>query len=366
MNVDFDEVTWVAERLPETDEPDGVATDRARVALLEHVSATTSRPRRGRGRVGLWRAAVGWVGAIAVTAAAIGVITVAVGSTRPAKPRPTPTRAPAGAAASQHGPVRGHPVLLRLADDVTQAPVPPGNATLVFRHHTFPHDAPFSGYDLYEDNGAYYYGATMDELRGSLSDPGSADKQLGGILSAAARSATLTPAQAATNLYEASPAPSGPPATAAILRATLKKLAGAKAGRMAQLIREKLAASSHGKASVARDSHRPSQATIDNYLWGNCMDALESGAGRADIRAGAMLAVSTLPDVHIRRTTFGGQSVVQVTNTQFADGYAETLDLDAHTGVLVHMSGGTVGKPDSVDVTYRVTRVTVPSLDPAH
>jgi len=30
------------------------------------------------------------------------------------------------------------------------------------------------------------------------------------------------------------------------------------------------------------------------------------------------------------------------------------------------MSGGTVGKPDSVTVTYQVTRVTAPSLDPAH
>lgn len=46
--------------------------------------------------------------------------------------------------------------------------------------------------------------------------------------------------------------------------------------------------------------------------------------------------------------------------------YAETLDLDAQTGVLVHMNGGTVGQADSVDVTYHVTRVTTPSLDPAH
>jgi hypothetical protein len=98
----------------------------------------------------------------------------------------------------------------------------------------------------------------------------------------------------------------------------------------------------------------------------NCMDALEGGAGRRGIRAGAMLAVSTLPDVKVTKTSFDGRPVVQITNTQFSDGYAETLDLDARTGVLVHMSGGTVGKADSVDVTYRVTRVTAPSLDPAH
>lgn len=95
------------------------------------------------------------------------------------------------------------------------------------------------------------------------------------------------------------------------------------------------------------------------------MDALEGGAGRAHIRAGAMLALSTLPEVKVTQTTLDGQPVVQITNTQFSDGYAETLDLDAQTGVLVHVSGGTVGRPDSVDVAYQVTRVTAPSLDQA-
>jgi hypothetical protein len=79
-----------------------------------------------------------------------------------------------------------------------------------------------------------------------------------------------------------------------------------------------------------------------------------------------MLALSTLPDVKVAKTTLDGEPVVQITNTQFSDDYAETLYLDAQTGVLVHMSGGTIGKPDSDDVTYRVTRVTAPSLDPAH
>lgn len=266
----------------------------------------------------------------------------------------------------QHHTVTGHPVLLRLADDVTQAPAPRGNATLVVRHHTFAHDTPFWGYDLYEDDGAYYYGYTMAALRQSLADPSSADRELGGILTAAARSANLTPAQAASNVYRAAPAPSGPSASPGALRAALKEQAAKASPAVAKLIRRRLATIPSAKASAAQASQSPSQATIDNYLWGNCMDALEGGAGRADIRAGAMLALSTLPDVHIERTTFAGQPVVQVTNTQFPDGYAETLDLDAQTGVLVHMSGGTIGKPDDVDVRYRVTRVTAPSLAPAH
>jgi hypothetical protein len=358
VNTDFDEATWVAERLPEVDDPDGLATDRARLALLEHISGAP-RPRRSRRGLGLRLAAVG-----AVTAA-VGVIVVGNG---PA-PRPTTatTRTPRVALAPEHRHVNAHPLLLRLADDVTQAPAPPGDATLVVRHHTFPNQPSFWGYDLYEDNGTYYYGATLEQLHQALADPASGDKELGGILTAAAKSANLTPAQAASTIYRASPAPSGPPVSKAELRTVLDKLIAAKASpALVRSMRRRIAALPVPTAPAGDESQPPTQATVDNYLWGNCMDALEGGAGQADVRAGAMLALSTLPDVKVTQTTFGGSPVVQIRNTQFSDNYAETLDLDAQTGVLVHMNGGTVGQPDSVDVTYRVTRVTVPSLDQAH
>lgn len=355
MNTDFDEATWVAERLPEADEPDGIATDRARLALLEHISAEPP-PRRWRRRLALR------VAAAALLTAGVGVIAIGNGS----KHRAT-TSAPRVALAPQHRRVSAHPGLVRLADDITHAPAPPGNATLIARHHTFPDQPSFSGYDLYEDNGVYYYGATLDELHQALADPSNGDKELGGVLSAAARSANASPAKAASNLYRASPAPSGVPTYTEGLRTALAKLAASSKASPAlvQELRQRLAAISHASPSAARRLASPDQATIDNYLWMNCMNALEGGAGRADVRAGAMLALSALPDVKVTQTTLNGQPVVQITNTQFPDAYAETLDLDAHTGVLVHMSGGTVGKPDSVDVAYQVTRVTAPSLDPA-
>ena len=358
MNTDFDEATWVAERLPEAEEPDGTTTDRARLALLAHISAAPAPPRRRR--LGLRLAAVG---AIVVAVAAIAI---AHGPARPAK-----TRAVGAAIATRHHAVDGHPVLLQLADDVTQAPAPPGNATLVFRHHTFPNQSSFSGYDLYEDDGSYYYGATLDELHQALADPSTDDKELGGILAAAARSANVTPAQAASDIYHASPAPGAEPGAVAAytmgLRTALEKLLAVKANpALIRSIRMRLATVTHATPAAAARLARPDQATVDNYLWMNCMDALEGGAGRADVRAGAMLALSTLPDVKVTQTALAGQPVVQIVNTQFSDGYAETLDLDARTGVLVHMSGGTIGQPDSVDVAYRVTRVTAPSLDPAH
>lgn len=357
MTTEFDEATWVTERLPEVDQPDGLATDRARLALLEHIAAVPP-PRRRPRRLG-WRLA-----AVGAGTAAIAAIAIAHGPARPATP--ATSSAPRAQLATRHPHLSGHPVLVRLADDITQAPAPPGNATLVFRHHTFPNAPSFSGYDLYEDNGAYYYGATLDELHASLADPSSGDKELGGILTAAARSANVTPAQAASNIYEASPAPSGVPTYTTGLRTALAKLAAAdRNSSKIKSLRERLAALSHATPSEAARLAKPDQATVDNYLWMNCMDVLEGGAGRADVRAGAMLALSTLPDVKVTPTTLDGQRVLQITNTQFSDDYAETLDLDVQTGVLVHMSGGTIGKPDSVDVAYSVSRVTAPSLDPA-
>ncbi len=185
---------------------------------------------------------------------------------------------------------------------------------------------------------------------------------------AAARSANVSPTQAASNLYESSPAPSGVASYTEGMRTALQKLAASSKASPALVkeLRQRLAAISHATPSAAHRLAMPDQATIDNYLWMNCMNALEGGAGRADVRAGSMLAVSTLPDVKVTQTTLDGQPVVQITNTQFPEGYAETLDLDAQTGVLVHMSGGTVGKPDSVDVAYQVTRVTAPGLGAAH
>lgn len=357
MNTEFPEAAWVAERLPEVDEPNGIATDRARLALVEHISAAAP-PRRWRPRLSLRLGAIG-----AVTTAAVAAGVIAIGHT----PATTPTTHVPRVAIGVQQRASGHPVLVRLADDVTHAPAPPGNAALVVRHTVFrsAHESPITSYDLYEDSGASYSAPTPDELRQALGGP--SPDPVGGILRAAAASANLTPAQAATRIYQASPAPSSVAKYEQGLRTALAKVTGAGASpSLVQSLRQRLAAVSHATPSTASRLARPDQATVDNYLWMNCETALTGGAGRADIRAGAMLALSTLPHVTIQNTTFNGQPVVQVTNSEFSDHYTETLDLDAQTGVLVHMTGGTVGRPDSVDTTYTVTRVTTPSLGPAH
>jgi RNA polymerase sigma-70 factor (ECF subfamily) len=105
-----------------------------RDALLMHACAELTYDQIAR-RLGLRVAAAG------VLAAAVGVIALDHGPARPARTGTPHT--PRVAVATQHQRPGGHPVLVRLADDITQAPAPPGNAALVFRHHTFPNAASF-------------------------------------------------------------------------------------------------------------------------------------------------------------------------------------------------------------------------------
>jgi hypothetical protein len=302
--------------------------------------------------------------------AAAGVLVLSANAGHHAKPELHAASAPAKATrivhVPQHHVVAGTPVLLRLAHSVSHSAPLPGNATLVI-HQNVVHGSQahtFSGEDLYEDNGDYYFGQDRSELLQAVADPANADSTEGKVIAAAAASANLPPAQAAQNIYAASPAPSDPGTLAEGKRTAIEKLkAVVNAAPAAQraAIQPKLAQVENAPDTV-------SQSERDNYLWMNISTAFEGGAGRSDVRAGALLAASQLPDVTVTQTTFAAQPVVQVTNSEFSDGYSETYDLDPQTGVLVHFhgGGGTDAGDDSVDITYQVSRVTTPGLHLAH
>jgi hypothetical protein len=368
MTPDLDEITWVAERRPDVDEPDGVATERARMALMRDMSAEQTRPRR---RWVPWLAAT--ASGAAVAAAGVAVLTAGGGNTvttvqstvAPRTASVTTTASPAPAHHVASPVVAGSPVLLHLAHAVAHAPALPGNATLVIHHNSVhgPDANDFSGDDLYEDNGDYYYGGDLSQLRQAVADPASADTSEGKMIAAAASSADATPAQAAQAIYEVSPAPSDPNTIAASRRTMITKLRAMLAAPSTVAARAKL---QQELTQVENAPDTVTQAQRDNILWSNIGIALEGGEGRSDVRAGALLAASQLPQVTVTSTTFDGQPVLQVTNGQFPDGYAETYDLDPQTGVLVHFHGGSPAGGDGVDVTYEVSRVTTPDLQPAH
>jgi hypothetical protein len=218
--------------------------------------------------------------------------------------------------------------LVRLSERVAQEPAPAGTATLVRRVHSFPDREGFRGFDLYVDDGRYYYGATMAELKQAIRK----DYDQG---NATAREVAAATQAASTG--------------------------DAAAGREAMI-----AATWTGNA----DPPDESQLQDDNRVWIGCMDALLAGAGQPDVRSGVLLLLSTMTAVTTEEQTRDGRKVLALANAGFLDessaesrkafpgGYVETLYVDAESGIPVGFTGGVPGQEPSVTMTYDIERTT--------
>jgi hypothetical protein len=333
MPSNVEEFTWVTDHRLDVPDPDGAMTDRARMALVDHMSAATDRP----GRRLPWL-----IGATAVAAGAAGAVVLAGGLGAGSAVRHSGSATPVVSLAQQA--VRPSFVVLHVAGRAAQTPALPGNATLVKRSTDVitPGHAPtvLTGYDLYQDNGDYYYGQTFAALRSAAGDPSPSDAHgapFGQIVAAAAASADLTPTQAADKLLAADPHPTP------------------KVGQ---------ADTTQGKpftwtqAAVDRD--------LDGIEWQAISAALEGGAGKPQVRAGALRAAAVMPNTTVTSTTDDGQPVVEVAWHEGPGQYVESLTVDSQTGVLLLAHNG--GNPTGVTstTTYNVSRVTAPSLTAAH
>jgi hypothetical protein len=337
MRSELDEITWVAERRRNVSDPDGPTTDRAHLALMAHISAE-SAPRR---RVP-WLAVGTATATAAVVAGAVTLLTGGSGGgagTRDA----TSTGAAAGLQQSGHTSF----VLEHLAQSVAQSPVLPGNATIVYRStdNTNPGSAPstYSGYDLFQDNGDYYFGQTMADLQKAAANPSTSDTQdagLGNVVAAAGTVASMSPQQAAEKLLAADSHPTP------------------KVGQI-----------SHSSGRTSRWTQAEVQTDLDGILWQAITAALEGGAGQPQVRAGALQAASAMPNMAVTTTTYDGQAVYQVNYYDGPDGYTESATVNAQTGVLLDEHGGGAtsgsGAGSVTDTTYKVSRVTAPELTPA-
>ena len=333
MPSNIEEFTWVTDHRLDVPDPDGAMTDRARMALVDHMSAATDRPRRR----------VPWlIGATAVAAAAAGAVVLAGGlGAGSAVPR---SRSATSVVSLAQQPVRPSFVVLHVAVRAAQTPALPGNATLVKRSTdvVMPGRAPtvWRGFDLYQDNGDYYYGQTVAALRSAASDPSPSDAHaapFGQIIAAAAASADLTPTQAADKLLAADPHPTP---------------------KVGQVDATQGKPCTWTQAAVDRD--------LNGIEWEAISAALEGGAGKPQVRAGALLAAAAMPNTTVISTTDDGQPVVEVTWHEGPGQYVESLTVDSQTGVLLLAHNG--GSPTGVTstTTYNVSRVTAPSLTAAH
>jgi hypothetical protein len=314
------------------------------------VSAIEHRVRRARRHDRFVRGGVG-AGVVAVAAAAaIGV--ASAGPSAPSAPARTAQasgthRAGTGAPAK---PAAAQPSLMTLAADVAAESQPVGNATLINRQTTITGQATVSVWDLYADDGRYFFSRTESGLPAQVTENNNqGDGMFAREVAAAVYAVHGNLQDAALKMAWAADTTPVP----AWLSAQLKNISAKGGG-----------------------------GQIDNYVWENSQDALIAGAGNPQVRAGVLRLLSLLPDVTITNGTANGQPTLTLTAgaAEFTDPrmaalqqqgivkardsqapYQEALTINADTGMPVKFVGG---PPSDIGTTvnYVVTRVTLSDI----
>ncbi|HEX3962072.1 MAG TPA: hypothetical protein VHZ03_36500 [Trebonia sp.] len=315
------------------------------------VSAIEHRARQARRRDRIARGGIG-VGVVSVAAvAAVGVAsalpsaptrTAQASGAHPAKAR-TAHPAKARASASPTGSADAQPQLLTLAADLAAKPRPAGDATLVERETRPPGEASVNVWDLYTDDGRYFFSQTEAGLPAQVNENNNQGDGMFGLEVAAAEYAVT-----------------GDLDTAAL------KMAWAQRTPVPAWLSAQVKHMSTGGLQ------------IDNYVWEDCEDALVAGAGNPQVRAGVLRLVSALPSITVTRGTVDGQPTLTLTagagelgfmdsqqvDTNAAPGlvYQEAITINADTGIPLGFVGGDGKAADTTTVTYVVTRVNLADI----
>jgi hypothetical protein len=301
------------------------------------------------------RIARGGIGAGVVAVAAVTAVGVAgavpsaprgraqAGGTHPATRAGGARPAKTGAPASPTGSAGTQQPLVKLAAVLAAEPPPTGDATLVERETAGPGQASINVWDLYTDNGRYFFSQTEAGLPAQVKENNNQGAGQFGREVAAAKYAATGDLNAAA--LEMAWAPDTTPVPA-WLSAQVKNMS---AGGL----------------------------QIDNYVWENCEDALVAGSGNPQVRAGVLRLVSALPDVTVTHGTVDGHPTLTLTagtaefgnagiataNPKANSGQAwqEAITINADTGIPLGFVGGPVGNPGTT-VTYVVTRVSLADI----
>ena len=315
------------------------------------VSAIEHRLRQARRRGRIARSGIGAGVVAAAAAAAVGVASAIpsapVGATQAggAHPPAQASRTHPATADAPASPTRSTDAqqpLVKLAAVLVAQPRPAGDATLVERETGAPGRASIDVWDLYTDDGRYFFSQTEAGLPAQVRENNNqGDGQFGREVAAAAHAATGNLSTAALQMAwpYATPVP-------AWLSAQVKNMS---AGGL----------------------------QIDNYVWENCEDALVAGSGNSQVRAGVLRLVSALPDISITDGTADGQPALTLSagaaelggagigkaspKAPTGPAYQEAITIDADTGIPVGFAGGPVGKV-AVTVAYAVTRVSLAGI----
>jgi hypothetical protein len=338
FELDHKDLDWMAGRQAQriSSEPfvagDPFARERARQALRSHIDE------HGGGRRGPLLRRLFGARALGLVAAAAAVVLAAVvlvgghggpGATYGDAHRADVGAHPGGLAARPGGAslhagagAKAHAEpLMKLADYVSESPAPSGDATVVRRTTTVTGQEPFTGFDLYGDNGSYFYSESREGLAGLVAE--------------------------------------GQEEGEGFSRRELAAAAEADGGNVRKAAEDMANAPGGGRFDVT-----PAASNYANYVWEFSQDAIIAGAGKPRIRAGVLRILGTLPGVTVTEGTEGGASTLVLTAgaEEMGAGYSEQLTIDAETGVPIRFVGGPPGGPAATTVEYQVTRAEFPGL----
>jgi hypothetical protein len=316
------------------------------------VPAIEHRARQARRRDRMVRGGIG-AGVVAVAAvAAVGVASAVpsapartgqASGTHPARTGAHPAHT--GASTPSGGSAGAQPSLMTLAADVAAEPRAAGDATLVERETGYPGKASINVWDLYTDDGRYYFSQTQAGLPAQVKDN---NNQGAG--------------QFAREVAAATYAVTGDLDTAALKMAWAPSTTPVPAWLSAQV-----------------KNMSAGGLQIDNYVWEDCEDALVAGSGNPQVRAGVLRLMSVLPGITVTPGVVDGQPTLTLTagaaelgdvgtaptraNPKGVGGpaYQEAITINASTGSPLGFAGGPAGKP-AVTVTYVVTRVSLAGI----
>ena len=299
------------------------------------------RQRRRRRLAGV--AGTAAVGAAAVVLAA----TSAPWSAAPAATGTAQARGTHPASIGTHpAPAATQPPLMRLAADVAAEPKPVGDATLMERETTLTGQPTVKVWDLYADNGRYFFSQTKSGLPAQVKE----DNTQGGGWNTREIAAAIFAVHG--NLQDAA------------LKMAWTNTTPVPAWLSSQL--KNISAPGGG-------------GQIDNYVWENSEDALVVGSGNPQVRAGVLRLVSLLPDITVTHGTLDGQPTFTLTAGAAEFGpppsvkdatklklgkqppYQEAITINADTGIPMKFVGGTPGHVGTT-VNYVVTRVSLADI----
>jgi hypothetical protein len=347
MNMNNHDLDWLAEQRPQRRGTDKEAHDRALLSVLRHATSRPSNHRRSGGRLKISGLVNRRMLAVATgTGMAAIAAAVVLSAGNGAKLTTTSTH---GSSRVMQAVVRHHSTkspLIRLADNVSASAAPTGDATLVQRT-TITGGQNITVYDLYGDNGTYYF--SQDES-GMPAQVSGGDNQGGGQfgreVAAAKKAASGNVQQAAIDMANA---PDPNPAT----RITSSDAVTTPTPQEA----------AEGELKAKLTGTAPSQGTLfDNWAWEDSQDAMIAGAGDPQVRAGVLQILATLPGVTVTHgTSADGQPTLVLTGgaDEVGSDYQEQLTVNAETGMPIGFVGGPPSGSPATQVEYKVASVTL-------